>query len=155
MEPVICYGNLLESNCEVICHQTNCQGVMGGGIALQIKNKWPEVYSEYRRHCDSVNPSSLLLGSCFLVVAVDGTIVANLFGQDGFGRDKCYTNYTALKLAFKDLVDNCKAFGYRRIGIPYGIGCGLAGGDWNKVFMMINEIFIPTYFEVEIWKLEK
>lgn len=32
-------GNLLDAKTDVIAHQVNCQGVMGAGIALQIKNK--------------------------------------------------------------------------------------------------------------------
>ena len=32
-------GNLLESPVQIIAHQVNCLGIMGGGIALQIKNK--------------------------------------------------------------------------------------------------------------------
>lgn len=38
-------GNLLESDCDIICHQTNTLGIMGGGIALQIKNKYPLLYN--------------------------------------------------------------------------------------------------------------
>ncbi len=35
-------GDLLKSNCDVICHQVNLQGVMGGGLALQIARKFPQ-----------------------------------------------------------------------------------------------------------------
>jgi O-acetyl-ADP-ribose deacetylase (regulator of RNase III) len=37
-------GDLLESKCEVICHQTNCKGVMGSGIAKVIRLFYPEAY---------------------------------------------------------------------------------------------------------------
>ena len=37
-------GDLLASNCEVICHQTNCMGAMGGGIARVIRDTYPEAY---------------------------------------------------------------------------------------------------------------
>ena len=40
-------GNLLESDCNYICHQVNCQGRMGSGIAGQIREKWPIVYEMY------------------------------------------------------------------------------------------------------------
>ena len=32
-------GNLLESTEDFIAHQVNCKGVMGAGVAKQIKNK--------------------------------------------------------------------------------------------------------------------
>ena len=42
-------GDLLEANLDYYCHQVNCQGKMGSGIAKSIKEKWPIVYKEY---CD-------------------------------------------------------------------------------------------------------
>ena len=40
-------GNLLESDCDYICHQVNCQGKMNSGIAKSIRDKWPVVYNNY------------------------------------------------------------------------------------------------------------
>ena len=34
----------------LIIHGVNCQGVMGSGVALAIRNKWPVVYDEYKKH---------------------------------------------------------------------------------------------------------
>ena len=42
-------GNLLNSGCNIICHQVNCQGVMGSGIALEIRNRFPEAYATFRK----------------------------------------------------------------------------------------------------------
>lgn len=36
--------DLLMLDCDIICHQVNCQSVMGSGIAKQIKTKYPNVY---------------------------------------------------------------------------------------------------------------
>ena len=41
-------GDLLKSGCDIICHQVNLQGVMGGGIARQIANKYPDVEKSYK-----------------------------------------------------------------------------------------------------------
>ena len=41
----ICTGNILSNNSGIIVHGVNCQKVMGSGIALQIKNQYPIVYS--------------------------------------------------------------------------------------------------------------
>ena len=48
-------GNLLNSDCDYICHQVNCMGKMGSGIAKQIRIKWPEVYIAYRAKCNFLN----------------------------------------------------------------------------------------------------
>lgn len=36
--------DLLEFKCDIFCHQVNCQGRMGSGIAKQIRNKYPIVF---------------------------------------------------------------------------------------------------------------
>ena len=44
-------GNILDAKADAILHQTNCKGVMGAGLALQIRNKYPDVYAKYRILC--------------------------------------------------------------------------------------------------------
>ena len=42
------------------------------------------------------------------------------------------------------------------MGIPYGLGCGLAGGDWNVVYNIINDVFYDcddNYLHIYICKL--
>ncbi|WP_223260709.1 hypothetical protein [Bacillus sp. LNXM65] len=36
-------GNILEASEDIICHQVNCKGVMGAGLAKQIKSKYPNI----------------------------------------------------------------------------------------------------------------
>ena len=45
-------GNLLDSDCPVICHQVNCMGKMNSGIAKAIREKWSKVYYEYKNKYD-------------------------------------------------------------------------------------------------------
>lgn len=44
-------GNILDAEEDIICHQVNCKGVMGAGLAKQIKSKYPNVYKDYKRLC--------------------------------------------------------------------------------------------------------
>ena len=45
-------GDIFDTDCDIIVHQTNCQGVMGHGIALQVKEKYPSVYERYKACCE-------------------------------------------------------------------------------------------------------
>ena len=60
------------------------------------------------------------------------TAVINIFGQLDYGRQSgvVYTDYEALKKAFIKINQECA---FKSVAFPYGIGCGLAGGDWGKV----------------------
>lgn len=44
-------GDLLESNCTFLVNTVNCVGVMGKGIALQFKNKYPKMFEDYKKVC--------------------------------------------------------------------------------------------------------
>jgi O-acetyl-ADP-ribose deacetylase (regulator of RNase III) len=46
-------GNLLEADAEVLVNTVNCVGFMGKGIALQFKKAFPDVFSAYKKACDS------------------------------------------------------------------------------------------------------
>jgi O-acetyl-ADP-ribose deacetylase (regulator of RNase III) len=50
--PNIINGNILETEENVIVQQVNCMGVMGAGLAKQIREKYPKVYSEYLNYCN-------------------------------------------------------------------------------------------------------
>ena len=127
----------------IICHQVNCQGVMGTGIALSIKKKYPIVYKKYRQECNEAANSSLLLGyTQFIVVNEDADLlVYNLFAQNFYGRDKRYTDYDALKKCLR-LIMNTFDYKIFPIYFPYKMGCNNAGGDWGIVSKLIDE-YIP------------
>ena len=129
-------ANLLGMTEGVICHQVNCQGVMGSGIAKQISDKWPEVYDGYMKNCNKEDLSKSL-GLISYVQVDDNLLVANVFGQDRYGTDRRQTNYGAVAEAFQRL-----KYAPGPVYVPYLMGCGLAGGDWD-VYSEIIEYFIP------------
>ena len=45
-------GNLFDCPTEAIVNTINCVGVMGKGIALEFKNRYPENYKVYKKACD-------------------------------------------------------------------------------------------------------
>ena len=52
----IIYGDILNITEGIIRQQVNCMGVMGSGLAKQIRNKYPRVYQKYK---DFLNDKSL------------------------------------------------------------------------------------------------
>lgn len=145
-------GDILESGSEIICHQVNCQGVMGSGLALQIREKYPIVFSKYKELCDAEENKKDLLGRVQLVTVDKNTVIANCFGQFTFGRDEnvTYTSYEALKECFEFLGKLSGGCGYS-LAIPFNIGCGLGNGDWEVVLEIINKK-IPKNADCSIWK---
>ena len=137
-------GDITTSNCDIICHQVNCQGAMNSGVAKAIREKWPEVYNSYKVWCDRFkNDTHGLLGLFQAVEISEERYVVNLYTQNYYGYDGTrYTDYEAFYNAISDLkivlstnsVDKTIAF-------PYKIGCVRGGANWKIIHTMIEEIF--------------
>lgn len=130
-------GNLLSAKEEIIGHQVNCRGVMGSGVADQVKRKFPQAYKEYKLLCDVKGSKNL--GTCQIVKIEDKT-VANLFGQDGYGYGQVHTNLTALRECLEHLYSYAKECG-KSVALPYKLGSDRGGADWNEVVEIIESIF--------------
>ena len=139
--------DIFESGADIICHQVNCQGVMGSGVAKQVRERYPKNYKGYCLMCKEFEPSELL-GKVFCGEVRDKFIIANLFAQEKFGYDrKCYTDYTALRKCLQAVANSHKN---KIIAIPYLMGCHRGGGDWNIVYKIIEEVFADSDCEVLI-----
>ena len=154
----------------VIVHSVNCIGAVGG-LAGAIARKWPKNADEYRAHVKRQELPIMLMGSVFEVNVAHNLFVANLFGQYDIGMSKQQTEYAALirgfdKIAYSYFVGNDTetsddgVFGVNEhpialkdIYIPYKIGCGLGGADWNLVQEIINKSFENSHKNVYICKI--
>lgn len=131
-------GNLiikaLEGEFDVIAHGCNCHNMMGSGIALAIATAFPQAYVADRLTTkgDINKLGTMTLTRAKKVDAKGSFDIANLYTQYDPGRD---LDYTALRLCLKKLAltyPGCK------IGLPK-IGCGIAGGNWEVVKIIISE----------------
>lgn len=133
-------GDLLSTSIDVDVrvHQVNCKGVMNAGLGKQVRERFPEAYSEYKHHCLA---GKAKLGSILVVHAWTGGYICNLFGQDDYGLGKVQTDYNAFKSGLEKLKLFMTKCGLKSLGIPKYIGCGLAGGSWEIVEAIIKELF--------------
>lgn len=142
-------GDLLETDCKLICHGVNCQGVMGSGVAEALATRFKGLKSAYMSHCDllfgSGGSPSDLLGSVYIVqIEEDGPFIANCFTQQNYGSGhQVYVNYDALHHCVSALVMEMAAMGIKELAIPR-IGCGLAGGNWERVKSIFEVYFNET-----------
>lgn len=137
-------GNLLTAPCQIRCHQVNCRGVMGAGIAKQIKAKYPEAFAAYQSLCQQFG--STLLGEVQFVACHDGTVIANLFAQDGYGRGIVQTDMRAMEECLSRVAAFVKKTG-ASVGFPKLMGAGLAGGDWKLISERIAHYFREPQIE--------
>lgn len=125
-----------------LAHQVNCQGRMGSGVAKTVREKYPEVYNEYHRLCDSTEPSKLLGDHQIVKTPHRQAPVINLFGQMNFGYDgQTYTDYHSFT---ESLTNACKelkiTYNLNKVVMPYKIGCCRGGGDWDIVLRILKAV---------------
>lgn len=132
-------GNLLSGKYDIICHQVNCRGAMGAGLAKQIRNKYPIAYEDYRT---AYEWGLLKLGTNLYTCVEKGKFCVQMCAQDRYGHDKRYTDYDAFQSCLDSLahrLEENKVSEDKVIAFPYLIGCGLAGGDWNIIKEMLKD----------------
>ncbi|PLC14199.1 hypothetical protein BV582_21780 [Bacillus paralicheniformis] len=152
-------GNILDASEDIIVQQVNCKGVMGAGLAKAILNKYPNVKKEYQSFRNFNLNKGLaekeLLGLVNYVRVTDGKVIANVFAQVNIKKNRydktVYTQTEALTKGLKEVKELSKQLN-KSIAIPYGIGCGLAGGDWSIISELIDSIF--SGYNVTIYKLD-
>lgn len=159
------FGNILDLQHDVytsnphqmkyIVHGCNAQGVMGSGIAKQVRNEFPSAYQKYVEVCKNFKNDWSMLGGLIIPCQVRPDLcIVNAFTQEHFGRDKCYISYKAISGAFEQLAmmaDDEQAV----VNYPL-IGAGLGGGDWAIISNIIEAAFQRSpSIERNLWIYEE
>ena len=118
--------DIFDSDCEVITNPVNCVGVMGGGLALAFKNKFPKMYLKYKEMCDN---NEIRPGKVYLVEGDERHKILLFPTKDHY---KYLSRYKYITGGLRSLVRQYKDWGIRSVALP-ALGCGLGGLDWEDV----------------------
>ena len=131
-------GDILTQNeAKYICHQVNCKGVMGAGLAKQIRKIIStEQFHSYQLMC--MNHGADCLGQIQVFDLPDRRSIINLFGENIPTGKQCDTDYDSLYKSLGTARELAERTG-NSMAVPGFLGCGLAGGDWNIVYHDILE----------------
>ena len=132
-------GNMFELKSKYLINTVNCVGVMGKGIALQFKNRYPEMFIEYKRQCEE---GKIDIGLPYIWEnndMFDPVTIINLptkmHWKDPSKLIFIQKGLNWLEEYFKDKPDSS-------INMP-ALGCGCGGLDWDTVKHMIHEQLNP------------
>ena len=142
-------GNLLNAKTDAIVNTVNCVGVMGRGIALQFKKKFPDNYKAYASACKN---KSVALGKMFVFEnsTSDGPNHIINFPTKQHWRNK--SNIEDIERGLDDLIEVIKKKNIKSMSLP-PLGCGLGGLDWRDVKNLI-EYKLGTLEGIEIFIFE-
>lgn len=154
-------GDVFTSDARLILHAVNCQGVMGSGVAKTVKERYPNVFFEYKNMCNTAHTTSSLLGEVQKVDISEKQSIVNCFTQDNYGAfaKGVPTSYDAVNKCFKFVALMAMTIaasehpdGPLKIALPYGM-CSVRGGAcWNVILEMLKDAFKTLDVVIEIWK---
>ena len=131
-------GDLLKQyDVDAIVNTVNCVGVMGKGIALQFKKKWPENFKAYSNACQSGigKPGTMFIYNAG-ALATPRSIIN--FPTKYHWKGKSQVEY--IQDGLKDFIDQIKILKISSIAIP-PLGCGNGGLAWQQVRPLILTAF--------------
>ena len=146
-------GNLLESDVPAIIHQCNCFHTMGSGIARQLVLKYPIIY-DVDKQTKYADKSKMGNFSFAEINSQNLKVIINLYSQYNYGYG-LHTNYDALENGLNKAMNFLNERKIYRVGLPYLIGCGLAGGNEKIVFAILERVQSNwKSINIELYKLK-
>jgi len=144
---------------DVIAHGCNCFCIMGAGIAPQMADNFNchKYRLEEPQHRGDINKLGCIEAKPFSVrldaVRYKEVMVVNAYTQYTLGKNHkggvaIPLDYEALTLCMRKINHLFKGF---HVGLPQ-IGCGLAGGDWERVKKIIQEELTSCKVTIVIYK---
>ncbi len=118
-------GNMFERSYDVLVNPVNCAGVMGKGLALCFKQRYPENFAAYRQACKE---GALKPGRLFIYGA--SPVIVNFATKDHW-RSPSLLSYVAD--GADDLAAWLKSNAQLRTVAAPKLGCGLGGLNWQEV----------------------
>lgn len=137
-------GNLFESKAKTLVNTINCVGVMGKGIALEFKKRFPDMFDEYVAMCESgiVQP-----GKPYVYQDLNGTSILNFPTKDHW-RSPSTLSYIVSGLTW--FTEHYSEYGITSIAFP-PLGCGNGGLTWDVVGPVMYDHLKDLPIEIEVY----
>ena len=122
---------------KILVHCCNNVGAWGAGFVVALSRKWEAPERQYREWFSSERPE---LGEVQFVPVGDKVIVANLIGQMGLRGpgNEVPVRYDAIRQGLETVAEHAQKH-HATVHMPR-MGCGLAGGSWDEIEAIINDV---------------
>ena len=119
-------GNLFESTAQTLVNTVNCVGVMGKGVALEFKKRFPDMFDDYEKRCQR---HEVKLGRPYLYKRLVPPWILNFPTKDHW---RSVASLEAIVEGLKYLLQHHKEWGITSMAVP-PLGCGQGQLEWRVV----------------------
>lgn len=141
-------GNIFDDNAMAIVNTVNTQGVMGKGLALQFKEKYPQNYLLYKKACKEGN---IGIGNLFITETITNgkkRFIINFPTKTTWRRP---SEYSFIQEGLMDLRNKIRDLSITSIAIP-PLGSHNGGLDWHRVKQMIIDTLHEANCDIRIYE---
>lgn len=136
---------------KIIAHVSNDLGGWGKGFVLAISRRWEQPETKFRAWAEARETNNFGLGATQFVQCEPELWVANMVGQHGIRRKGDSgpqpVRYEAIEQCLGVVAAEAQELN-ATVHMPR-IGCGLAGGTWQKIEPLITAQLCER--DVEVW----
>lgn len=144
----ICEGDIFATEVDALVNPVNCVGIMGAGLALQFKERWPYYFKNYKWRCQQkmIHLRNVYAFNDMWDSGYPLTLIS--FPTKNHWKDKADLNDIGFGLsALGDFLKRTKDI--KSISIP-ALGCGLGGLSWDEVEPVIHMMLAAFLPDVDI-----
>ena len=134
-------GDVLTADAQTLVNTVNCVGVMGKGVALAFKRRFPEMYHDYAERCRG---GLVRLGQPYLYRPLVEPWILNFPTKDHW---RSVSRLSDIEAGLEHLASHFARWGITSLAVP-PLGCGQGGLDWPTVgpvlYHRLDELGIPV-----------
>lgn len=147
--------DIFDSDVSIIIHQCNCFWNMEDGFAKQLKEKFPEAQiADRKTKFGDRNKLGSYSKVCF--PSKNLKYIFNLYSQYRYGTNEQQTDYDALQYGLNDIFYWCLLNNFKRVGMPYLIGCESGEGNQSVVLQILKKLEMQNKgIQIQLYKKEK
>jgi O-acetyl-ADP-ribose deacetylase (regulator of RNase III)/uncharacterized protein YwgA len=137
-------GDLFDSKAQTLVNTVNCVGVMGKGIALEFKKRFPAMFDDYLLRCDR---KEVRLGEPYLYKDLLGARIVNFPTKDHW---RSPSRLQDIEAGLEFLAHHSAEWGISSLAMP-PLGCGNGGLEWAEVGPLIYRKLHEIPVDVEVY----
>jgi O-acetyl-ADP-ribose deacetylase (regulator of RNase III) len=137
-------GNLFDSKAQTLVNTVNCVGVMGKGVALAFKERFPAMFEHYRALCErgEIQPGVLTLYTDTVPWVINFPTKRHWRGR---------SRLDDIEAGLITLARRYKEWGVESVAMP-ALGCGHGGLNWSEVRPLIERHLGSMDLDIEVYE---
>ena len=135
---------MFSTNAQTLVNTVNCVGVMGKGVALKFKERFPDMFEDYARRCER---KAVKLGEPYLYEDKSGIKILNFPTKDHW---RSASRLSDIESGLTFLAAHYERWGIKSMAMP-PLGCGNGGLSWSEVGPLIYQKLKSLPIDIDVF----